>query len=111
MSTRVQILPVLLAAAQQEFRWPCPQLSHVGRPRVDEQSHSYKQVRVAISTQPRVVIAVVVVCSSVVTRKLFEYLTSLSALPNGLMERIVTQGAKLLEFQKAHHALNDYRRL
>jgi hypothetical protein len=26
MSTRVQILPILLAATQQEFRWPCPQL-------------------------------------------------------------------------------------
>ena len=27
------------------------------------------------------------------------------------MERIVTLGAKLLEFQNAHHSLNDYRRL
>lgn len=26
MSTRVQILPVLLAATQQEFRWPCTRL-------------------------------------------------------------------------------------
>jgi uncharacterized protein (DUF1499 family) len=27
------------------------------------------------------------------------------------MERKVTLGAKLLEFQNAHHSLNDYRRL
>lgn len=27
------------------------------------------------------------------------------------MERIVTLGAKLSEFQNAHHSLNDYRRL
>ena len=34
---------------------------------MDEQSRSYKQLRAAISTRPRVVIAVVVVFSSVVT--------------------------------------------